>query len=266
MLFFAAFTEPILLVAIFMSIFFLIASIIEDNSIVDVGWGMGFILISMYTFVTNGHTWWSVQGLLTMLVCVWGFRLAAHIFLRNHGKEEDARYANWRKEWGKWVYLRAFFQVFMLQGAFMLVIASPVLLANAGKTIFLPGDANPIWIVGLLVWLLGFFFEVVGDHQLDQFLKTRKKKGTLMTTGLWKYTRHPNYFGEATMWWGIWLVAMTFMHPLMAYTLISPVIITLLLRFVSGVTMTEKRWAKKPGFAAYKKRTNAFIPWFPKNA
>lgn len=262
MLFFSIFTEPLSLAAIFMTIFFLVATFLDDNSIVDVGWGIGFVLLSLYTFLNNNHQWLSVQGLMTALVCLWGLRLSAHIFSRNHGKGEDPRYATWRKQWGAWVYIRSFFQVFLLQGMFMMIILSPVLVANAGSTIVFGQSVHPIWLLGLAIWGIGFVFEVVADYQLDAYLRHRTRKGGLLTSGLWKYTRHPNYFGEATMWWGIWIMSLSLLHPFLLYTVISPIVITILLRWVSGVPMTEKHWEKRRGFTAYKERTNAFIPWF----
>jgi steroid 5-alpha reductase family enzyme len=244
-------------VFVYMTAVFFIALIAKDNSIVDVAWGPGFILVAVVTF-------WLRPGfearhvLIGLLVAIWGFRLAAHVFLRNRGRGEDFRYAKWRKDWGRWFIPRSFFQVFMLQGILLLIISSPIILVNrspkSGLTIL---DA-----LGALVWLIGFIFEAVGDYQLKRFKQKPESKGRVMTRGLWKYTRHPNYFGEAALWWGIGLVALSVDSGWAA--VISPLTITFLLLKVSGVTLLEKKYAGNEEFLAYARRTSAFIPWFPK--
>ena len=120
------------------------------------------------------------------------------------------------------------------------------------------------WIsyIGVAIWIIGYFFEVVGDKQLKDFLADPKNKGKLMTSGLWSYTRHPNYFGEATMWWGIFLIAITSLSGI--WIIISPIVITYLLVFVSGVPMLEKKYKDRPDFILYSKHTPKFFPWFPK--
>ena len=245
-------------VFVYMIAVFLIAVLAKDNSIVDVAWGPGFILVAVVTF-------WLRPGfearhlLITLLVAIWGLRLAIHIFLRNWGRGEDFRYAKWRKDWGRWFIPRSFFQVFMLQGIFMLIISSPLVLVNrspeSGLTLL---DA-----LGGILWFIGFLFEAVGDYQLKRFKQKPESKGKIMTTGLWKYARHPNYFGEATLWWGIWLIALSVDSGWAA--IISPLTISFLLLKVSGVKMLEKKYAGNEEFAAYARRTSPFFPWFPKN-
>lgn len=182
-----------LLIFVYMVIAFLIGFFTKDNSVADVFWGVGFVLISCFTLFRTG-AYEFTQLLMTGLVAIWGLRLFLHIFKRKWKKPEDYRYAHWRKEWGKWIHLQAFFQVFMLQGFIMFVIASPILVTN----LYHQNPPDWVWVVGLLIWLVGFFFEAVGDSQLRTFVKT-KKPGDLMIKGLWKYTRHPNYFGESVM-------------------------------------------------------------------
>ena len=167
-------------------------------------------------------------------------------------------YAQWRKDWGKLVIIRSFFQVYMLQGALMMLIAFPVVLIHeqTNQTITL------MTLIGACIWIIGYFFEVVGDAQLRAFKQNTENKGKLMTTGLWAYTRHPNYFGEAVMWWGIFIIALS--ADVTLISIISPIAITYLLVFVSGVPMLEKAMEGRPGFEAYAKKTNKFIPWLPK--
>jgi steroid 5-alpha reductase family enzyme len=242
---------------IYMSMFFLLAQALKDNGIVDVGWGIGFIVLATVLAFT-GIEITQRQFLLFVLVFLWGFRLSFHIFLRNLGKPEDFRYANWRKEWGKYVVVRSFFQVFMLQGLFMFIIALPIIITENSA----PERLGLIEITGIAIWLIGFYFEAVGDYQLLQFKKDAGNKGKVITTGLWQYTRHPNYFGECVMWWGIFIISIPSGN--IWVSIISPVVLTWLLTRVSGVPMLEEKYKGNPQFENYAKKTNAFIPWFPK--
>lgn len=249
--------QSMILVFVYMTLFFAAATVKKNNSIVDFGWGLGFVAIALYTLVAGGN--WNIRAILvTVLVSAWGLRLFYHIIRRNLGNPEDFRYAAWRKEWGKWVVPRAFFQVFMLQGAIMLIIAYPIIRTNGTPN----GSLGILEWIGLMIWLIGYFFEVVGDKQLKDFIATKKTKGSILQTGLWKYTRHPNYFGEATMWWGIFVIAFSSDSGWLG--LISPVTITFMLLFVSGVPMLEKHYKDNPEFQAYAKKTSKFIPWIPK--
>lgn len=250
-------SQPIALVFFYMCAVFVIAQILRNNSIVDVAWGVGFGLVSLFTLFRFPEM--PFAGLVaTALVLIWAMRLSTHIYLRNKGKGEDPRYAAWRKEWGKWVVVRGFFQIFMLQGLILLIIVSPVAALNLQLY-----DQNiSLTTIGTIVWIIGFIFQAVGDAQLRRFISNPANRGRLLMSGLWRYTRHPNYFGEAVMWWGLWIIALQTGYGW--YLIISPLLITLLLRHVSGVTMTERRWAEKPDFELYKRQTNAFLPWFPR--
>lgn len=246
-----------LVVLIFMVLLFLIAQIKRDNSIVDIGWGMGFVLIALSTFFyREGYD--ARQLLILLLVCLWGVRLATHILVRSIGQGEDFRYANFRKQWGKRVVLIAFFRVFMMQGLIMLLLAYPIIRVNVEQSDGLDAFAY----IGIVIWLIGYIFQVVGDAQLRQFKKTRKSKEEVLTSGLWRYTRHPNYFGEAAMWWGISVILLPVSWGWIS--IISALLINLLLLRVSGVPFLDKRYAGNIAYQQYKKETNRFIPWFPK--
>jgi len=253
-----SFLVVMLMVFLYMSLFFLVAVVRKDNSLADIAWGGGFVLIAIVTFLLAPGYAEARQVLATCLVTLWGLRLAIYIHFRNLGRGEDYRYAKWRKEWGEFSLIRSFLQVFMLQGALMVLIASSVIFINLnparGLTIF---DAT-----GLAVWCVGFFFESAGDFQLFQFKKDPGNKGKVMRYGLWKYTRHPNYFGEATMWWGIFIMALSIKGGFVA--VISPLAITFLLLKVSGIPMLEKKMAEtQEGYTEYMKNTSPFFPWFP---
>lgn len=241
----------------YMTLLFIIAQILKDNSIADIAWGFGFILAAAAVLIAQGD-FATRQLLVTALVAVWGVRLSVRIFLRNRGRGEDWRYKNWRREWGRWFVVRSYLQVFILQGVILIVNVSPVLIINTtGNTRLTILDA-----MGILVWLLGFFFEAVGDRQLDRFIKNPDSRGKILDTGLWRYSRHPNYFGEITMWWGIYLIALS--APWGWVGFVGPLLITLMIVFVSGVPMTEREMEKNPLFAPYRERTSVLIPWLPK--
>ncbi len=238
-------------------IVFLIAQWRRDNSLVDTAWGLGFVIVTLFTFFSAGH--YTARSIVVLLlILVWGLRLSYHIVRRNWGQPEDFRYAQWRKDWGRWVVPRAFLQVFMLQALFQVVIVYPVLLVQVSPR----SGFGVLEGLGVALWGVGFLFEAVGDRQLRSFKRAQENRGKVLTTGLWKYSRHPNYFGEATMWWGLAVIASSVHWGWTGF--ISPLTITYLLRFVSGVPMLEKKYRGRPDFEAYARTTNAFFPWFPK--
>jgi len=249
----------ILLVFVYMNLLFLLALLIKKNDIVDVSWGMGFGLLVLFSLWESPMLHWR-QLMVLLLVMLWGIRLTVYIFIRNKGKAEDFRYAKWRKEWGKNWVLRSWLQVFMLQGFFMLLIAYPVFLNGFQRA----ADVNLLDLVGLLVWLLGFGFEAIGDAQMLRFKKDPLNRRKIMNKGLWRYTRHPNYFGEATMWWGIFLITLNSVYNW--WGVFSPIVITWLLLKVSGVPLLEKKYAENPAYLDYIKRTSSFLPMPPRKA
>lgn len=247
--------EIVVIIFVYASIWFLISLILKRNDVADIAWGLGFIVISVYL-------WWkapvhTVGVLLYGLVFIWALRLAAHITLRSLHKTEDFRYKNWRQAWGKHFYIRSFFQVYVLQGFFMVVISSPLLVASQTKV----STFSLFTVVGVLIWCIGFVFEAVGDFQLQQFIKQKRHTSEIMQTGLWKYTRHPNYFGEVMLWWGIFIIVSPL--PLGIWAIISPITITYLLLYVSGIPMLEAKYKNNVDFERYKARTSAFFPWPP---
>lgn len=245
-------------VFIYMVGLFIIAQILKNYSIVDIGWGFGFIVVIAALFVRN-PVLFPVKVLMTALIAVWGLRLAIHILRRNAGKPEDFRYANMRKKWGRRALVNSFFFIFMLQGLLMLVVSFSATVLFSSP----PRPLAALDIIGTIVFLTGFFFETVGDAQLAAHVRDPRNKGKLMTSGLWSITRHPNYFGEATLWWGISLIALS--SPAGWAALASPITITGLLLFVSGVPLLEKKYAGRADWEAYKRRTSKFLPWFPRS-
>ena len=223
----------------------------------DVAWGLGFVLISWVSLFLGEAV--TGRGLLvTGLVSIWGLRLSWHIHSRHKGKPEDYRYLAWRKEWGKWVSIRSYFQVYLLQGVLALIIAIPLLIIHKSSGI----GFGFYDLMGLVLWIFGFSFELVSDSQLASFLKNPDHKGQLMQRGLWAYSRHPNYFGESLQWWGLWLLSVSIPNGWIG--IIGPITITILLLKVSGIPLLEKKMAKHPDFADYQKRVSVFIPMFPK--
>ncbi len=244
-------------VAACMAVTFLLSLLLRDNSIVDVTYGLAAALAAATTFVLS-PTRHPREAVLLALVGLWGVRLATHLLVRKSGQGEDFRYRAWRDQWGRWFLLRSILQIYVLQGAVLLVILTPVLLARRA-----PG--GPLGLVdglGVAVWASGFFFEAVGDAQLLAFKREPGNRGRFITRGLWRYSRHPNYFGEATLWWGVFLVGLGAGGGLVG--VVSPVTITALLLFVSGIPMLERKWAGDPEFEAYRRRTSAFFPLPPR--
>lgn len=253
--------EAFLMVIGYFTIFFIISTIKKNNGLVDVGWGLGFVIVTwlMFFFVGDMSLNTLPKIVVNSMVTLWGLRLTYHLFRRNAFAEEDFRYQKWRMEWGNWVVPRAFFQVFMLQALFMFVIGLGVFYINKFGTT----DVNMFLLIyGVAIWLIGFAFEIIGDYQLRRHIKNPNKQQKLMTKGLWKFTRHPNYFGDALLWFGIFIAVLSFDAPIVLF--ISPLVITLLLRFVSGVPMLERRMSTYDGWDEYANKTNAFFPWFPK--
>lgn len=230
---------------------FIVSVFKQRNDVADIAWGLGFVLVAWLSMYIAGF---SVKALLVnSLVTIWGIRLALHIYKRNKDKPEDSRYLEWRNTW-KMFYLRSFFQVFMLQGLLLYLISLPVIFVNYSVT----SSFSILNIIGIFVWAVGFYFESVGDKQLKEFVSKPENKGHIMDQGLWKYSRHPNYFGEVTQWWGILFIALSTVGSV--FIIVGPLTITILILFVSGIPLLEKKYAGRPDFEEYKKRTSVFLP------
>lgn len=248
-----------LIIVACMSALWLVSLRLQDASIVDVFWGLGLVILAgVYFASTQGHL--ARKGLLVMLVAIWGVRLGAYIASRNLGKGEDKRYQAFRRAGGPNYWWISFFQVFMLQAVLMVLISTPLLAGQIGEQ---PQRLTLLDFIGTAGWLVALLFEAVGDWQLNRFKADPASQGKVMRRGLWRYTRHPNYFGEAVLWWGYGLIALS--APGGVWTLYSPVVMTFLLVRVSGVTLLEKSLSTtKVGYQDYVETTSAFIPWFPR--
>jgi steroid 5-alpha reductase family enzyme len=247
-------------VASCMAALWLLSLALRNASIVDVFWGLGFAILS-FVFLAAADGYIGRRILVTALVAIWGLRLSLHILRRNWGHGEDYRYAEFRRRAGPKWWWSSLFQVFLLQGLLMWLIAMPILAAQHYGS---PDGLTIVDFAGALVWAVGFFFESVGDLQLERFKADPANAGKVMRGGLWRYTRHPNYFGDATVWWGLFVVAAGTVDGL--WTAFSPVLMTTLLLRVSGVALLERRQTKeKPGYRDYVASTSAFVPWFPRS-
>lgn len=245
-------------ILITMSTTWVISIVIKNASIVDIVWGLGFVVVAWVSRVV-GDGVEARQWLLTVMVSLWGLRLAGYLAWRNIGHGEDYRYKNMRKHWGSRFPIVSLVTVFGLQGTLMWIVSLPVQLGQADDT----PDVGALAVVGALVYLVGLFFEVVGDAQLTRFKSDPANAGKVMDRGLWRYTRHPNYFGDACVWWGIAIVATETGSG--AWGLVGAAVMTVFLRRVSGVTLLERSLKKRrEGYEDYIARTSPFIPRPPK--
>ncbi len=235
-----------------MFFWFLISLIKKRNDVADIAWGLGFLLISILSLFLSDFSFTSI--LLFLLVFLWSTRLSLYIYIRNKKKKEDYRYKKWRNSWGKYFYIKSFLQIFMLQGLLIIIISTPIIINvfNNQFNIYL-------FSLGLLLWIIGFLFETIADIQLFNFKKNKEK---ILKTGLWKYSRHPNYFGEVIIWWGIFFISFHSLYQLIG--IISPITITFLILKVSGIPLLEKKFEGIKEFEDYKERTSVFFPLPPK--
>jgi len=235
---------------------FVAAKVSGKHSVIDTAWGLLFAAVAVVVFArgtADGARHW----LLLVLPVAWGVRLALHIGRRNHGKPEDPRYEKLLGKARGNPDLYALRMVYLLQGVLALVIASPIVaggVADAGAGVL-------TWL-GVALWGIGVLFEAVGDAQLERFRRDPANRGRIMDVGLWRYTRHPNYFGDACVWWGIFLVAAD--APAALATAYAPIVMTLLLTKGSGARILEKHMSGRPGWDVYAARTSAFFPWPPR--
>ncbi|MBU4315785.1 MAG: DUF1295 domain-containing protein [Proteobacteria bacterium] len=242
-----------------MHLFFLIGVLTKNHTFVDTAWGLSFVIVAHVSFwIQDNHT--PVRWIVLAMVTMWGLRLFWHIVKRTFGREEDLRYQDMRKKMGtkKNAILSSYIQIYLIQGFLALFIATPIAMINSMP----PNHLHPWYPVGIIVWIFGLTLEVVADSQLKNFLAQKQNQGQLMTRGLWKTSRHPNYFGESLLWWGVYLVALTVEGGWASF--FGPLLLTFLLLKVSGVPPAEKLMKNLPGFDEYKRQTSVFIPWFRK--
>lgn len=245
-------------VTLFFLVLYFIGTKTKNDSILDTFWGVSFLIPLWISFLLNiEFSWYKVTMLV--LVNIWGLRLAIHIFTRNKKRGEDKRYIEIKKKFSpKFYNLRRYLQLYLVQQLLMLIIASPYVFiftfTNATNYV------NTLYYVGLAVWIIGFGFESIADMQLKKYIKNRNKNPEIkvLNVGLFKYSRHPNYFGEFLMWVGVFVMSLVFGN---IYLIVSPLTIFILLRFVSGVPLNEKHFDSNEQYQQYKKETNAFVPW-----
>ncbi len=244
----------------YMAVLWIASLMLKNSSIVDIFWGAGFVLTNWVYFALTPDGFPARKWLIGVLVTIWGLRLSLYILWRNWGKPEDFRYRKWREEEGRRWWWFSFFKVFVLQGALMWIISAPLLAAQITPT---PARLTLLDLIAVPVWFVGFFFESVGDWQMARFKGNPANKGKVLNTGVWRYTRHPNYFGDAAQWWGYYLVAAAASGGF--WTIFSPLIMTTLLLRVSGVALLERTLKEtKPQYKEYTETTSAFVPWFPR--
>ena len=253
-------SEPLYLVGLAVALaaftaLWLASLALRDASIVDIFWGPGFVLMGwLYHLVSSPRT--GLGLLACALVTAWGVRLAVHLAVRNAGAGEDYRYRQWRERSGAAFWWVSLPKVFLLQAVVLWVVSSPLLLAQRPLT-----GAGWGWLIpaGLVLWAIGFFFETVADWQLLAFRRDPASRGRVLDRGLWRSSRHPNYFGEAVLWWGIGLIAAAAGGPL---ALVGPALLTFTLVKISGVAMLDRALvARRPGYAEYIARTPSFLPF-----
>ena len=253
------FLQASLIILAFVILLWIWSVILKNVSIVDIFWGLGFVVVNAFYACMSGELTPRKIGALT-LVSIWGFRLAVYLAARNIGKGEDFRYQEFRKYYGpKRYWWFSFFQTFLLQGALIMIISLPFLGIHSSAS---TGSLNVLDYIGIFVWGIGFTFEAGGDFQLARFKRAAKNKGKVLNTGFWRYTRHPNYFGDAAVWWAYAIFSIAAGGY---WQLIGAVIMTFLILKISGVSLLEKTLKEtKPHYRDYMEKTPAFFPWFPK--
>jgi steroid 5-alpha reductase family enzyme len=237
---------------------------LRDASIIDIFWGPAFGIVALVGYgLAQGQGVELRRTLVTVLTVACAARLGIYLYWRNHGKGEDPRYtAAFRNRYSKDLHWHTLTKVFLLQGLLVWLISIPVQLA---QYLVQPTALGPAAIVGVALWTIGFLFEAIADWQLARFKANPANRGRVLDGGLWRYSRHPNYFGNACLWWGLWLIACD--HPLGIATVFAPIVMTHFLLNVTGKKLLEKRMSRaRPEYADYVARTPGFFPWFPRRS
>jgi len=241
-------------VLVYVTLWYLYGQKVGKLDVADEAWGLAQPLIVMVAILwTRNNAVTSV--ILLLLTSIWGFRLFRHLHKR-HAKSpnDDMRYTEMKANWQTYPRLKSYIYVFLLQGVLMYLLGISSMLL-----IFSPSNQSPLSLIGIFIWIAGFGFEVIADNQLRKFVSETANKGKIMNKGLWKYSRHPNYFGEVIMWWGIFVYVL--LNTGIAWAIITPITITYLIVFVSGIPLTEKHFEGNALWAEYKLKTSALIPW-----
>lgn len=252
------FLQASLIIWILVTLLWFLSIYLKNVSIVDIFWGFGFVIVNAFYFSLSQE--FDIRKLiLFFLVTIWGLRLTIYLAIRNIGKPEDYRYQQFRKDYGeKRYWWFSYFQVFLLQGALILLVSLPLWHIQTTSN----SELNIVDFIAILIWFIGFSFEAGGDYQLYHFKKKPKNKGKVLNSGFWKYTRHPNYFGDAAVWWAYGLFSIACGGY---WQVIGSIIMTLLIIKVSGVAMLERTLkTSKAEYLDYVEKTSAFIPWLPK--
>lgn len=239
----------------FVNFAYLLSRFLKRNDFMDILWGPGFLVIAAVLMIQTNY-YPIYKWILFALIAAWAIRLSVHILIKNWGKTEDFRYQNWRKEWGKTEWWRSYLQIYLLQGFFMFIIALPIISILGKVYVMFSVRVDGFIQLALVISLVGLTIESLADYQKSVFKKANPRG--LMKSGLWKYSRHPNYFGEAIFWWGI-AVFTLLSYPILG--IISALTITILLRYVSGVPMLEKAKEGNQTYEQYKKETPVFVPF-----
>ncbi|MHA2430292.1 MAG: DUF1295 domain-containing protein [Promethearchaeota archaeon] len=257
-------------IALFIYIFiaFIVGTIKKNNGIMDIFYGPAYFVVSITSLILNiilTSTFCIRQVIATTLVLFWAIRLATYVYIRNRGKPEDYRYKAMRERWKTNIALKSFFKVYLFQGIIVFLVDIPVWFTNISENppavSLLDFGVITLWL-GAIIWLIGFLFETIADFSLYKFLQEPANQGKIMTKSVWKYSMHPNYFGEVTQWWGLFIIALAV--PFGFLTFIGPAYITFQIIKVSGVKLLDKRFEGNEEYAAYKRKTSSFIPWFSK--
>ncbi|MFW9829541.1 MAG: DUF1295 domain-containing protein [Candidatus Thorarchaeota archaeon] len=252
----------------YLIIAFIVGTVKKNNGLMDVFYGPGYFVVALTSLITYFLIYGIVnmrQIIVTTLVFIWAVRLGTYVFIRNRGKPEDYRYREMRERWKTNIVLKSFIRVYIFQGIVIFIVAFPVWFVNMSIN---PPLLNLLSFVGVTlwlgggVWLIGFLFETIADYTLYKFLQKPENKGKIMDKGVWKLSQHPNYFGEVTQWWGLYIIALAI--PFGFISILGPIFITYMIIKVSGIRLLDKRFETDDKYSEYKQRTSVFFPWFPK--
>lgn len=260
-------TIGLIVILIYLLIMLVAVTLKKDHSLANFTWGGGVVLLTLLTFFFS-QLYLARHILITALICLWGLRLTIYFYIRLK-PGPNPKYLNWQNKWGNFIVFLISLSWIFGQSILLFIMSTPSIVINLSTK---PG-LNWLDIAATITWLIGFYFETVGDYQLYQFMKnpsnksdksrSDKSRNKILNTGLWRYSRHPNYFGEIVMWWSVYLIAISVSYGI--FTIIAPLTITILLRYITGVPAIENQMSDNPKYQKYQKTTNMLIPWWPKN-